>query len=317
MLDRYSGRFPLLPLLGPYLLPMYELLYKAGFSNLADEAVINKTWKSCDTAKTSLPQIYGLPMNVLSKINDALGTELFALKNCLDVLRLIYMHCLQLLEVEEYSRNYRIVISEHLRFRRGLFICDLIDREDDPQSILKFLRYVCSHNQGPEFREYLDYLQMRKAVGRLDYPVCTTDFMHLHNRMIREYEQVKNKRMADDFKKVVSDRNYTYYETGDSEAFKDDSYVVICPKELGDLNDESAQMCNCVKTYAQKVIDRNCIIVFIRKAKAVRESYVTVEISKYKAVVQAKARFNKRIPDKAEEFLKKWAAYKGLKIISY
>ena len=317
MLDRYDGRFPLLPILGPYLLPMYELLYKAGFSHLADEAVINKTWKSCDTAKTSLPEIYGLPMNVLGRVNDALGKELFVLNHCLDAMRSIQTHCRQLLEVEEYNHNYRVVISEHIRFRRGICFCDLIDREDDPKSILKLLRYVSSHDWGGNFHEYLDYLHMRKTVGRLDYPVCTTDFMHLHNRLVREFRQVMDKKMAEDFRRVVSDKKNTYYETGDSEVFKDDSYVVICPKELDDLRDESAQMCNCVKTYAQKVIDRNCIIVFIRKAKAVRESYVTVEISKHKAVVQAKAKFNRRIPDKAEEFLKKWAANKGLKIISY
>ena len=87
--------------------------------------------------------------------------------------------------------------------------------------------------------------------------------------------------------------------------FKDNKFIVLPATSIKDLQNESSQQNNCVRTYAEKYAEGICDIYFMRNVDNPKKSLVTVEV-KRNQVVQSRIKNNELPTDKQLQFLKKW-----------
>lgn len=89
--------------------------------------------------------------------------------------------------------------------------------------------------------------------------------------------------------------------------------MVISPQSREDIVDEAIQQNSCLISYSSRWLNGSCMIFFIREQSSPEHSLVTVEVRDQK-IVQAKGLLNRSLRPEEQEFLEKWADYKGLQI---
>ncbi|NOQ74432.1 MAG: hypothetical protein GQ574_20650 [Crocinitomix sp.] len=109
-----------------------------------------------------------------------------------------------------------------------------------------------------------------------------------------------------------------YYDEGKDE--KQVSYSILELRSTKELLIEGRKMNHCVATYASSCYRKKSAIFSIRKKPALsnEETLATLEISlQGRRIVQAKARYNKTINNKALTLMKSWAKKENLQIPSW
>lgn len=94
--------------------------------------------------------------------------------------------------------------------------------------------------------------------------------------------------------------------------YEDDRYVIVVPKGIEDILQESEHMHNCLYSYVLPIMNGSTTVVFMRDKKKPMNSLVSVEI-KEGSINQALQCCNKEITPIQKAFLKSFAKKKGLK----
>ena len=90
-----------------------------------------------------------------------------------------------------------------------------------------------------------------------------------------------------------------------SNIYINSKFIILPAYSLNELQEESTQQNNCVRTYAEKYAAGQCDIYFMRNIKKQDKSLVTVEV-KNNRVVQSRIKNNKDPNEKQIKFLEKW-----------
>ena len=151
--------------------------------------------------------------------------------------------------------------------------------------LIAFLRRVEDFNP-PLYRDYINELILHDAITVDD--LFDKDYIERHNIIMQEKRVFCSRVTMEKYADRAKELSWIDRE--------DNGYFIVVPKTVEDFKLEGTNQHNCVYTnrYFQYVIDRESIIVFLRKEK--NTSYVTVEYS-YKSfeVLQAYAKFNRRV----------------------
>ena len=142
--------------------------------------------------------------------------------------------------------------------------------------------------------ELCDYANMMSTISpKFDkYP---RHFLTTHQIAVRNYNRLKKEFSEQLFKQRINkDYECTYKD-----------YVFIYPDCVQDIRDEAVSQNNCVASYIDRVIDRNCHILFLRKKSSPKDSLVTIEMRDNK-IVQAKRRFNYPVTKEDQEAIDYW-----------
>ena len=149
-------------------------------------------------------------------------------------------------------------------------------------------------------RMYKDYLDMAKKLG---YPLeenkalFPDDLVKAHDEASEKVEILKKKEKDLAIKKQLENLlKYTW---------EDDKYLIRPAESVEDLIEESKQMKNCVRTYADNYSKGITAIFFIRQVSNPDKSFVTLEL-KNKRVNQCLAHHNSKPTDDVLEFVKRW-----------
>lgn len=89
--------------------------------------------------------------------------------------------------------------------------------------------------------------------------------------------------------------------------FEDDIYQVIVPRKIQALVKEGEEQHNCVGGYMERVAKGDTNVVFVRAKDKPRKSLGTVEVSNTGMVIQARAAFNKALPEDVMSFVNRFA----------
>ena len=90
-----------------------------------------------------------------------------------------------------------------------------------------------------------------------------------------------------------------------SEIIEEECITLKAAKDTYELIDVGTQMNICVGRYGDRAVDKDCNIFVVRDSK--EKPIVCIELSKdYKCIIQAKAKFNGRLPKNLYSFVKKW-----------
>lgn len=148
--------------------------------------------------------------------------------------------------------------------------------------------------------EYYDYLRIIKTMkfdmknSKYLYP---KNIKEAHDQAVKEYEVKKNKGINNSIKR----RNKQLIKN----QYQNNKYSIFPASSIEDLEDESSQMNNCVRTYAEKYAKGICDIYFMRLISDQNKSLVTVEVQNNK-IVQKRTKNNEITTKEQDKFLEMW-----------
>ena len=88
---------------------------------------------------------------------------------------------------------------------------------------------------------------------------------------------------------------------------------IVRPKNADDVKHEGSELNHCVASYISRILKRNCLIVFLRKADKLDKSLVTIEVEN-KAIVQARGASNRSITEEEYRAICEYAKKNKLKV---
>lgn len=150
------------------------------------------------------------------------------------------------------------------------------------------------------FNEYRDYLDIAKKLKlnlkdkSILYP---TNIDAAHDKVLKEYNELKDKVLNKSIKKRSKKL--------EKNIFKSSKYIIFPAKDYESLIDESSQQNNCVRTYAERIVNNECDIYFMRLITDTEKSLVTVEVKNNK-VVQKRIKNNGKTTKNQDKFLQLW-----------
>lgn len=262
----------------------------------------------------NLKDAFGLPVSFLKKL------EWDMMEPCvLEELKELRKNHPAYVDFDFFTGNMiRFYLDSNLsgRFRNGRItgISGLNSRQ-----ILQIIRYL-KKSLCLDYDVYRDYLDMCGQMGIYTDGLSPEDVGAAHGRILEMYQEKKDVLLQEHFIREIQTEDYqrlaTDFEKEDEGFFEKDEYVMILPESSKDLILESQQMHNCVRTYAGAVSRGMTRIVFLRKKDEPEKSFGTIEVDCDNRLIQAKAFGNRHLDKKAQEFVRKWAKYKKLSIIT-
>lgn len=167
-------------------------------------------------------------------------------------------------------------------------------------SLNRFIKYAKMHRRKVDTSLYKDYLRFASLLGldlRNNRYAFPKKLRQEHDELEKQYK-IQNEELI---KKAIVKRG----ELLSTNIYKDNKFIVLPACSLKDLQEESKQQSNCVRTYAEKYATGQCDIYFMRDIKKQEESLVTVEVKKNK-VVQSKIKHNCEPNEEQLKFLDNW-----------
>lgn len=178
--------------------------------------------------------------------------------------------------------------------------------------IKKYIDYVyefqcCERNEALQL--WSDYIRMLKQLEcdltdkRLIY---TNSLKREHDKAMRKIGLLRNTSNVEEFKQIVESEEYKKY------CYIGPKYIVTVPKSPEDMFEEGRKLNHCVGSYVERVINGECIILFVRKANSPDKAYFTVEIAD-NAICQARG-YSQSLPGAdVRQFLKSYAKYHNIR----
>lgn len=258
-----------------YAIPRVELLTKMKLYNLALRANEFK-------GKGSFQEIFGVPKDFYTfmRRNNITYKQL-------KILRLLKEKDINKIRYLEKFLNYGESTDDLKE------ISNYID-------LNRFIKYSKMHHRNVKTYLYKDYLRFAKLLGfdlknnRYAFP---KNLRKEHDKLEKQYE-LQNKMIV---QKAIIKRAKEL----SNNKYQNNKYIILPASTLKDLQDESKQQNNCVRTYAEKYATGICDIYFMRDINKQKKSLVTIEV-KNNRVVQSRIKNNSEPNEKQIQFLQQW-----------
>ena len=163
----------------------------------------------------------------------------------------------------------------------------------------KFIKYAKNLKDFNE-NTYVDYLRFIKELGfnlKSNKYLFPKDLKEKHDEYLAQIDIKKDPELE----KRLNKR----YQKLKKFTFTDKSYIIRPAYGIQDLQIESSQQDNCIRSYAKSYSRGDCDVYFMRYVENPNQSLVTVEV-RDKKVVQSYRKSNQHISKIEEKFLKKW-----------
>lgn len=175
----------------------------------------------------------------------------------------------------------------------------------------KFMDYVCEETINQGFKslssfmgELRDYLDM--CVSMNIKPTLYSSYLkQTHDITSRNYEVKLTEEQAEMFERAY--KNFKPFVT------EDGTYSIVRPKNADDVKHEGSELNHCVASYISRILKRNCLIVFLRKADKLDKPLVTIEVEN-EAIVQARGASNRSITEDEYKAICEYAKKNKLKV---
>lgn len=167
-------------------------------------------------------------------------------------------------------------------------------------NINRFLKYAKLHRGKVDTYLYKDYLKFASELGydlKSNKYAFPENLKKEHDKMEVQYE-VHNKA-------ELNSSILKRHKILEKNIFKSKTFIIRPAHTIEELEIESKQQHNCVRTYAENYAKGICDIYFMRNIDKPNRSLVTVEVKDNK-VVQSRIKYNNLPNKKQEAFLSKW-----------
>jgi hypothetical protein len=206
----------------------------------------------------------------------------------------------------QMNKNWELVkemyYKESLSRRGALFIYSLRTNDNNEREYFyKFFKYLKKNDpiQYSKFyyNDYLDYLRM---CFRLNVEPRTNlnvkSFYDVHDELSSRIKISADKEKTEKFIKINAYLNKNY-------AMQIGDYYMSFPKTPEDLAREGQRQSHCVATYFEYVINKRCIIAYMRKMDDKNTPFITIEFNYLLTEIkQVRGKAN-RLPNKQEDII--------------
>ena len=265
--------------------PVLEALLKSGYFNIARLILENDCNKQdlapyikVNKSEASPFKALGLPKYVFKRLKSAglITTNMFY-----EIQRL-------------YSRVSFIdesVLEFILKYNPRSKETDLIMGMGKYSKTLNYLTRQFELNNDLELRDYYDYLITLK---RLYMPLNTErrfpqNLMAAHDEVMAMYKAEAAKDKAPRYKKLYKELKVFYPRKTIQ------GLTFILPKSILELAHEGEAQHNCVgRLYISRILDRESVVLFVRKSESPHIPFVTLELDPItQSIVQCRYKYNK------------------------
>lgn len=154
---------------------------------------------------------------------------------------------------------------------------------------------------------YRDYIKMSNKLNLPNSKRYPTDLIKAHDVAVQAYNAIKDEILAEEFRTVMSD--YQQYNYVDEE----EDYCIVVPKELNEIVQEGVELNHCVRSYTDRIINRQTLILFVREKENPEVPYFTLEI--YNGYInQLRGQSNCAPPQEVKDFVDIWFKKKYKKL---
>lgn len=214
-------------------------------------------------------------------------------------------------QIREEHIPFRIDYGSWHLFRK--YKDEIISYNLDKKKLVNYLLYdlrAQGFNEPNEYlTTYMDYLKMtKKFKGRSDkYPRYLKSE---HDILVTKINNLHRLEQDSIIESLVEENSKFIYEGK--------KYSIVIPNNALDIINEGSDLHHCVASYVDKVINRQCVILFLRNNENLNKSLVTVEYDiANNMIVQARGLCNRDLSKKEYDFLKKYCKEKNIGLSEY
>ena len=171
-----------------------------------------------------------------------------------------------------------------------------------------FLQYRLTEYKARRYRsmqdiatEYKDYLDMCR---RLDYDMKNSfvlypkDLQKAHDRVRRRVRIKADSLLRRDFEAAMK-------AVSKHPDFEMDGLRIVVPSNPDEIIAEGNALHHCVGGYVERVAEKKCVILFLRRCEEVDKPFYTVEVRNRKAV-QVRGMQNADMTPEVKRFMDRW-----------
>lgn len=318
MLDKYNGNYFFQYLFSKEFIPVFEILAKAGYQELAD-LFLEEYYEQEEYYNGNKNYYY---KNSLNSINlygkndkEIFGFKLNKFKN---IKKDVYC--------EKHDRYSKINFSEFISKMRTInkyasyaldvpkidyYLFDFIYQNSNTNNPLdmKAVEYLLSIGTFNESL-YMDYIRMCKQTNKYSGGLYPKNLKYEHDVMISYMNQLREAKNNKQFEKVVDSNEYKEL------IFEGKNYCILAPRTANDLVNESYYLHHCVRSYISDVALGRTAIYFLRNTENKSKPLVTIEV-KRKEVTQTRGKYNRLITPDEYCFISEWCKEKNITISPY
>ena len=280
-------------------IPQLEGLYKNGFTQLADQLLYERYYRSAKLNKkeSELHKFLGIKketFRVVSKshIKTAIDCDILRVIQCLD-------------ETEVRPESYMNIIQSFQDPDDVMCMIDIAERIGT--RVKKVFDYILTQTEDGLIRRtlfgiYDDYIDMciREGVDMTDpFNRFPRNCEEAHDSMIRIREEQKRK---DELKKIAGKDNTlakSIEKVVKRFTLENDTFIIRPAMSATEIVKEGQNQHNCVGRagYIDRMIAHKCMILFLRKKETPDVSFYTIETDMKGNLRQAYAANNKKTDD--------------------
>jgi len=167
-------------------------------------------------------------------------------------------------------------------------------------SLKRFVKYAKMHHGNVETYLYKDYLRFAKTLG---YDLKNNKYSFPKN-LKEEHDKLQNEYKIHN-EEIVAKAIIKRGKELSRNTYQNNKFIILPAYTFKELQEESKQQNNCVRTYAEKYANGQCDIYFMRDIKKKNKSLVTVEVKDNK-IVQSRIKNNSTPTETQKIFLANW-----------
>ena len=158
--------------------------------------------------------------------------------------------------------------------------------------------------------EYRDYLVMAQ---NLDYDIADEFVLYpeslkkAHDIAVKLRREQRDRKSYDNSKYLASRLESIFESNRERYSYQKKGLAVVVPNSAAAIVKEGHALHHCVGDYLERIVQGQCLILFVRKTEDLDTPYFTMQISGNR-VSQLQGRFNAAPSDEVHKFVDEWAS---------
>ena len=170
-----------------------------------------------------------------------------------------------------------------------------------------FLRFRLTRYKAQRYRsmqdlvtEYSDYLGMlaQQGHGLSNRDLFPKDLQKAHDRTAHRIQMKADAKLRRDFEAAMK-------AVAEHLDFELDGLRIVIPSSPDDIVAEGQALRTCVGSYVERVAEKKCIILFLRRCEEADKPFYTIEVRNRKAV-QVRGMQNADMTPEVKRFMDRW-----------
>lgn len=289
----------ILPFLNAHLEhPRLEHLIKVGFYNIVSDLVYRYGKNGLDQSQNRTHKILGIAAEDVAFLRK-LDTDLSTLKTFKNYSGIKDRQKLLLWQLEHKINCDIMPILRYMTVHRAIKYLDkqyeFLRLRRTPNGTLRY------NSMQALVTEYRDYLDMCEKLGynlKKSFVLYPKDLQKSHDSVSRRIKHKTDAKIRREFIDV-------YKRLAGRFDFEKDGLKIIYPATPDDVVAEGHALHHCVGGYTDRVVKRECIILFLRQCKDETRPYYTIEVRDNK-VVQVRGIKNCEMTQEVAGFIAAW-----------